>query len=125
MKDLLIIVLLAILALTLFWPGKGLAARWLAGRKLAARARQEDALKHILKAEVNGRTCSVTSVAGALRLGEDAAAALLAELEKGGLLSFEKGMSCAPTGCGKVFSPTRPAWPRPTGTATPSGRSTC
>ncbi|MDQ5979116.1 MAG: hypothetical protein QG602_2090 [Verrucomicrobiota bacterium] len=91
MKDLLILLLLAALALTLFWPGKGLAARWLAGRKLAARARQEDALKHILKSEVNGRTCSVTSVAGALRLGEDSAAALLAELEQGGLLTFEKG----------------------------------
>lgn len=91
MKDLLILLLLAALLLAVLWPRQGLVARWRTARRLAARTRQEDALKHILKAEVNGRPSSVASVAGALRLGENRAAALLAELERGGLLSFEGG----------------------------------
>ncbi|MDI1251537.1 MAG: iron dependent repressor, metal binding and dimerization domain protein [Lacunisphaera sp.] len=91
MKDQLILLLLVALLLAVLWPRQGLIARWRTARRLAARTRQEDALKHILKAEVNGRPSSVASVAGALRLGENRAAALLAELERGGLLSFERG----------------------------------
>lgn len=91
MKDLLIFLLIVVLLLAFFWPRQGLVARWRTARRLAARTRQEDALKHILKAEVNGRPSSVASVAGALRLGENRAAALLVELERGGLLSFEGG----------------------------------
>jgi DtxR family Mn-dependent transcriptional regulator len=91
MKDQLILLLLVALLLAVLWPRQGLIARWRTARRLAARTRQEDALKHILKAEVNGRPSSVASVAGALRLGENRAAALLAELERGGLLSFEGG----------------------------------
>lgn len=91
MKDLLLLVLVLALLLVVFWPKQGLVARWRTARRLAARTRQEDALKHILKAEVNGRPSSVASVAGALRLGENRAAALLAELESGGLLTFEGG----------------------------------
>lgn len=91
MKDELIILLGTALLLAFCWPGRGLVARWRTNRRLAIRTRQEDALKHILKAEVNGRPSSVASVAGALRLGENRAAALLAELERGGLLSYEGG----------------------------------
>lgn len=91
MKDLLIGVLLLSLALAFGWPHYGLIARWRAARRHAARVRQEDALKHILKAEVNGRDSSVASVAGALHIRENRAASLLAELEQGGLMGFEKG----------------------------------
>lgn len=91
MKDLLLLVLVLALLLAVLWPKQGLVARWRTARRLAVRTRQEDALKHILKAEVNGRPSSVASVAGALRLGENRAAALLAELESGGLLTFEGG----------------------------------
>lgn len=91
MKDELIFLLLTALLLAVLWPRQGLIARWRAARRLVVRTRQEDALKHILKAEVNGRPSSVASVAGALRLGENRAAALLTELERGGLLSFEGG----------------------------------
>lgn len=78
-------------AACLFWPRHGVLARWRSARRLAARTRQEDALKHILKGEVNGQRPTVASVAGALRLGEDRTAALLAEMEEGGLLSFAGG----------------------------------
>lgn len=91
MKDQLILLLIGTLLLAVLWPRQGLIARWRTARRLSARTRQEDALKHILKAEVNGRPSSVASVAGALHLGENRAAALLAELERGGLLSFEGG----------------------------------
>lgn len=80
-----------LLLIALLWPGHGLVARWQGARRLANRTRQEDALKHILKAEVNGRAASVASLAGALGIGEDRAAGLLAELERGGLVMFEGG----------------------------------
>ncbi|MBI5768792.1 MAG: FeoA domain-containing protein [Verrucomicrobia bacterium] len=84
-------VLGGLLLAAIFWPRRGLVARWRSARRLAVRTRQEDALKHILKSEVNGRSASVASVAGVLKVGEDRAAGVLAELERGGLLSFEGG----------------------------------
>lgn len=91
MESLLVPLLLAVVAALVLWPGKGLLARWRDARQLATRTRQEDALKHILKAEANERPASVASIAGSLRIGEDAAAALLAQLERGGLVTFEGG----------------------------------
>ncbi|MBI5692537.1 MAG: DtxR family transcriptional regulator [Verrucomicrobia bacterium] len=81
----------ALAAAALFWPRHGAWSRWREARRLAERARQEDALKHILKCEANGETATVLSVAGALRLRDGAAAALLRELEARGLVSFEEG----------------------------------
>ena len=81
---------LALLAL-MGWPRAGLWSRWGEARRLAARARQEDALKHILKGEANGQGATVLSVAGALRLRDNAAAGLLRDLEARGLISFEAG----------------------------------
>lgn len=90
MNELLALFAVAALML-LLWPRRGLLWLWLNSRHLAARARREDALKHIHKAEVNGRTPSVNSVAGALRIPQNSAAALLGELERLGLLSFKGG----------------------------------
>ena len=73
------------------WPRRGLWSRWREALRLAERARREDALKHILKSEVNGQSATVLSVAGALRLRDNAAAALLRDLEAHGLISFEAG----------------------------------
>ncbi|MEX2044621.1 MAG: hypothetical protein WD941_04655 [Opitutus sp.] len=78
-------------AAAIIWPRHGLWSRWREARRLAARARREDALKHILKCEANGEHASVLSVAGALRVRDNAAAALLSNLEAGGLISFEEG----------------------------------
>lgn len=87
-----VLLLLACLAtVAIAWPRRGLWARWREWRRLAARARQEDALKHILKCESNGQDATVLSVAGALRLRDYAAAALLRDLEAHGLVSFEEG----------------------------------
>ena len=55
---------LAVLA----WPRVGAWARLRQARALAARARREDALKHLLKTEANGREATLESVSGALQL---------------------------------------------------------
>jgi DtxR family Mn-dependent transcriptional regulator len=79
------------LAAGVVWPRHGVWSRWQTARRLTARARREDALKHILKSEANGETATVLSVAGALRLRDGVAAALLRDLEAAGLVSFEAG----------------------------------
>lgn len=81
------LILLALVAV-LVWPGRGLLARWRAGRELARRTRREDALKHILKEEVNAGFASLASIAGALNIAENDAAKLLTELERDGLVTF-------------------------------------
>jgi DtxR family Mn-dependent transcriptional regulator len=78
---------IALVAIVL-WPGRGILARWRARRELARRTRREDALKHILKEEVNAGAASLASVAGALHIAENDAAVLLAELERDGLVTF-------------------------------------
>jgi DtxR family Mn-dependent transcriptional regulator len=83
--------LLGLLLAVIGWPRLGLWSRWREARRLAARAQHEDALKHILKCEANGQSATGLSVAGALRLSDNAAAGLLRELETGGLVSFEDG----------------------------------
>jgi DtxR family Mn-dependent transcriptional regulator len=73
------------------WPRNGLAVRYWEHRRLRARVRREDALKHILKGEANRQPATLDSVAGVLRLKPNAAARLLAEMEQLGLLSHEDG----------------------------------
>lgn len=83
----------------LCWPRRGLLARWRQAQELARRTRREDALKHILKCEVNGRVATLESIAGALQITTSNAARLLAELEVRDLLTFESGyLRLRPTG---------------------------
>jgi DtxR family Mn-dependent transcriptional regulator len=58
---------------------------------LARRIRREDALKHILKSEANGRMVTLNSLAGALQITTGSAADLLEELQERELLTFEGG----------------------------------
>jgi len=87
------ILVICVLALTalLLWPRQGMLARWRAGRRLAARVRREDAIKHILKCEVNGGEATLESLAGHLQIPTDRTAELLETLEDRGLLSLEGG----------------------------------
>ncbi|MBI5866657.1 MAG: metal-dependent transcriptional regulator [Planctomycetes bacterium] len=73
------------------WPRQGLLARRREARDLAARARREDTLKHILKCEAVGRVATLDSIAGALQITTSEAAELLDELESRDLLTFESG----------------------------------
>lgn len=91
MNDVLFLAGILVLIAVLGWPRHGLWHRWREARRLAARALQEDTLKHILKYEANNQDASVLSVAGALRVRDSAAAALLRRLETAALVSFEGG----------------------------------
>jgi DtxR family Mn-dependent transcriptional regulator len=74
-----------------YWPRHGLRARWHQSQALARRMRREDALKHLLHAEANGRVPTLESLAGALQITTTNAARLLEEMEARGLLSFSGG----------------------------------
>ncbi|MEZ6102643.1 MAG: metal-dependent transcriptional regulator [Pirellulaceae bacterium] len=85
-----VLAILASLALVL-WPRYGLWARWRVAQGLAHRIRREDALKHIIKSEANGRMATLNSLAGALQITAGSAADLLEEMQAHELLSFEDG----------------------------------
>jgi len=81
----------AALAALLFWPGHGVVGRWRAARGLARRVRREDAMKHILKSEINGGVATIESLAGQLAVSTGQSVGLLEELETRGLVSLEAG----------------------------------
>lgn len=73
----------------LFWPDKGLWWRWQRTRHLSERVRSEDALKHIHKWEMNGRSPTFESIAGTLHISTNDAAALVDQMQNDGLLRLE------------------------------------
>jgi DtxR family Mn-dependent transcriptional regulator len=75
----------------LLWPRVGLLARLRRARRMSDRIYREDALKHIHKAEVKGRRPTLLSIAGALGIGPNEAAALVGRMEADGLLADEAG----------------------------------
>lgn len=90
LHTLLILSLLVIVAL-LFWPEVGVVSRWREARRRLDRRRREDALKHILKCEVNGQVPTISSVAGALHVRLGAAATQLANMERQQFVSHADG----------------------------------
>jgi DtxR family Mn-dependent transcriptional regulator len=80
-----------LLAGVVLWPHHGLVGRWREARRLFGRVLREDALKHVLKAEVNGESPTLHHIAGALQIKPNRAAQVLAELEARGFISFEEG----------------------------------
>jgi len=93
-------IIIAISAVALgLWPRRGLLWVWREAQQLACRRRHEDALKHILKSEANGRAATLESIAGALHITTGRAARLLEELVARDLLTFEGGrLRLRPTG---------------------------
>lgn len=87
----LIILLGLTVAMALLWPRHGVLARWRAARRLAPRVRREDAIKHILKCEVNGGEATIESLAGHLQIPTNQTVALLEDLENRGLLTYDGG----------------------------------
>ena len=78
-------------ALLLAWPRWGLLAWWRRQQERKERELREDALKHLLKCEAEGTAATLLSLAGALRVGDGAAAGIVAELERGGFAGVEGG----------------------------------
>ena len=78
--------LLAVLAAALLWPGAGLYCRWERIRRLSERVLVEDALKHLNQCQSRQLPASLESLAGALSISSNEAAALAERLEKLGLV---------------------------------------
>lgn len=91
MNTLLLLLVLAAALAVVFWPRHGLGSRLRQGRDLAARVQREDALKHMLKREVNGQPPTLDGIAGALQVSRNRAATLVADLEGRGLVSHAEG----------------------------------
>jgi DtxR family Mn-dependent transcriptional regulator len=81
---------MALLAI-LFWPEKGVLARWQRARGVSARVRREDALKHIHRCEMHGKQPTTESLAGALHISTNDAAGLLHDLEARELVDISGG----------------------------------
>ncbi len=84
-------VLIIIILAALFWPERGLVARWRQTGHLNERVRSEDALKHIHKFEMKGRRPTMESIAGALHINQNDAAALVASMQTNDLLQTIQG----------------------------------
>lgn len=84
-------VLIIIILATLFWPERGLVVRWRQTGRLNERVRSEDALKHIHKFEMEGRRPTMESIAGALSVSQNDAAALAVTMQGNGLLQIKQG----------------------------------
>ena len=93
MYDPLIALLIGVLLVAggalVFWPNAGLFSRWRRTRRVTQRVLSEDALKHIHEAQLQGQRPTLQSIAGALQISPNRAAALLADLDQRGLLIFE------------------------------------
>lgn len=87
----LVLLILGLLVLTgaalLFFPRGGLLGRWKKNWWIPERVLREDALKHIHAAEAAGRAATLQSIAGALEIGADRAAQLVAELTEAELVA--------------------------------------
>ena len=139
MVDAALFLVVSLVALAaLFWPRLGLRARWQRAQELAARIRREDALKHILKSEANGRVATLNSLAGSLEITAAQAADLLEDLEEHELLTFDDGrLRLRPTGremglhvvrridSGKATWQNKPACPKSSGIRLRRNESTC
>lgn len=92
MPDALITLLIGLLCVALsgllFLPGRGLVSRWQRLRRISIRVLNEDALKHILQAELKGHYPTLQSIAGALHISVNRAAELLAGMEERELVTL-------------------------------------
>ena len=79
------------IGLWFFWPEGGIFARWQRDRRMNARIRREDALKHIHSCEMSGSSASIQSIAGVLGVHLNEATATLSELEVHKLAQISNG----------------------------------
>lgn len=80
-----------VLLVVLFLPRAGMVARVGRLRRLTARVRIEDALKHLLNRELAGETASPISLAGALETSHARAHELVSRLVASGLVATDAG----------------------------------
>jgi DtxR family Mn-dependent transcriptional regulator len=75
----------------LFWPKGGLIGYLRRAKQLSSRIQQEDALKHIHKAERHGQPPTLESLAGALQISTSKAARLLGDMQASDLVELKGG----------------------------------
>ena len=83
--------IVAALLVFVFWPRRGLYARWERVRQQTDRVRREDALKRLLLSEAEGQSCSTDTVAGALEMSRNEAALLLQGMQADDLVQMVGG----------------------------------
>jgi len=101
--SLIIFFLIVLVLILVFFPKKGLLAKWKNTIRSTERVLIEDALKHLYDREYNQLICTLQSIAGNLEISSDKAAKLVERLElldliisKGGsLMLTPKGRSYA------------------------------
>ncbi len=74
-----------VVVLLVFWPGRGLIARYRRYRRETERVRLEDGLKHLLDCERAGRSTTVETLAGRLETSRGVASEILTRLAERGL----------------------------------------
>ncbi len=79
------------LAVLIWWPERGVLARWRRTRSRAEHVYREDALKHIHKSHINGRRPTLESIAGVIHLSLNETAAILADMQVDELLRIAEG----------------------------------
>jgi DtxR family Mn-dependent transcriptional regulator len=77
---------LFVAGLVLWYPKRGVLARWERGRRMTERVLCEDALKHLQRCEIHARQPSLESLAGALEIPVDEAVRILDRLGDQGLI---------------------------------------
>jgi DtxR family Mn-dependent transcriptional regulator len=75
-----LLIVILVLVLLFLPPGRGLLARLRQSRRLADRHRQEDALKRLQTLELQGKSGTLSSIAGSLELNRNQAAGIVAGL---------------------------------------------
>jgi DtxR family Mn-dependent transcriptional regulator len=83
--------LITIALTAVFYPTHGIVPRLRQVMYLSERVRMEDALKHVLHEQIEGRFANTNSLAGALEITRHAASTLLIELERLEFVSIDDG----------------------------------
>ncbi len=99
LASLMVGLVVILLLIWVYLPGKGLLAHWKRSKKNTYRVLIEDSLKHLYNCEYNGINCTLNSVAGNLSISADEAARVVKKLEELELItSHESGIRLTPEG---------------------------
>jgi DtxR family Mn-dependent transcriptional regulator len=87
---LMIGILVILILVILFYPGKGIISIWKKSRYANKKIQIEDALKYLYNCEYNNSSCSLNGIAGNLSISADEATDIISRLESMGLVSAKK-----------------------------------
>ena len=92
-------IVIVIFSFILFFPDRGLIARWKKSISANKKVQIEDALKYLYNCEYNNINCTLTGIAGNLSISGDDAADIITRLESMGLVTaFKDALSLTSEG---------------------------